>query len=117
MVNHGIPGSSLTPDGYGRGNTKAAVMTLADGKGDADLITLEVVPNEGAVVGDIYDTDDESFCGCLNQMPAIFAGKYKGTNRPYHNDYAQRLSAGVSVRTKRNHAVCVCTKGGACRSA
>ena len=35
-------------------------------KGAADLITLEVLPNEGATVGDIYDTDDKSFCGCFN---------------------------------------------------
>lgn len=67
VVNHGIPGGSLTPDGYGKGNTKAAVMNLEDGKEKADLITLEVLPNEGATVGDIYDTDDASFCGCLNQ--------------------------------------------------
>ncbi|MBE6540980.1 MAG: hypothetical protein E7672_00815 [Ruminococcaceae bacterium] len=67
VVNKGIPGGSLTPDGYGKGNTKAAVMNLDDGKENADLITLEVLPNEGATVGDIYDTDDESFCGCLNQ--------------------------------------------------
>lgn len=67
VANFGIPGGSLTPDGFGKGNTKRAVMTLDDGKADADLITLEVLPNEGAVVGDIYDTDDESFCGCLNQ--------------------------------------------------
>ncbi len=67
VVNHGIPGGSLTPDGYGKGNTKRAVMDLSDGKTEADLITLEVLPNEGAIVGDIYDTDDLSFCGCLNQ--------------------------------------------------
>jgi len=67
VVNHGIPGGCLTPDGYGKGNVKRAVMTLEDGKGEADLITLEVLPNEGATVGDIYDTDDQSFCGCLNQ--------------------------------------------------
>lgn len=67
VVNHGIPGGSLTPDGLGGGNVKRAVMSMEDGKGDADLITLEVLPNEGAIVGDIYDTDDESFCGCLNQ--------------------------------------------------
>ena len=66
-VNYGIPGGSLTPDGYGKGNTKRAVMNLNDGKEKADLITLEVLPNEGATVGDIYDTDDLSFCGCLNQ--------------------------------------------------
>ncbi len=67
VVNFGIPGGSLTPDGLGKGNVKCAVMNMDDGKADADLITLEVLPNEGAVVGDIYDTDDESFCGCLNQ--------------------------------------------------
>lgn len=67
VVNKGIPGGCLTPDGYGKGNVKQAVMTLEDGKGNADLITLEVLPNEGATVGDIYDTDDQSFCGCLNQ--------------------------------------------------
>lgn len=67
VVNMGIPGGSLTPDGYGKGNTKRAIMNLEDGKDKADLITIDVLPNEGAVVGDIYDTDDESFCGCLNQ--------------------------------------------------
>ncbi len=67
VVNRGISGGSLTHDGYGKGNTKKAVMDLEDGKKEADLITLEVLPNEGAIVGDIYDTDDASFCGCLNQ--------------------------------------------------
>ena len=67
VSNFGIPGGSLTPDGYGKGNTKLAVMNMDDGKENADLITLEVLPNEGAIVGDIYDTDDASFCGCLNQ--------------------------------------------------
>ncbi len=67
VVNHGIPGGSLTPDGYGKGNTKRAVMNMDDGKEKADLITLEVLPNEGACVGNIYDTDDTSFCGCFNQ--------------------------------------------------
>ena len=67
VVNYGIPGGSLTPDGYGKGNVKQAVMTLEDGKQNADLITLEVLPNEGAIMGNIYDTDDLSFCGCFNQ--------------------------------------------------
>lgn len=69
--NFGFPGGSLTPDGMsrggGKGRTKRAVMTLEDGKADADLITLEVLPNEGATVGDVYDVDDLSVCGCLNQ--------------------------------------------------
>ena len=67
VVNQGIPGGSLTPDGYGEGNLLRAVMNIDDGKTQADLITLEVLPNEGAVVGSIYDTDDRSFCGCLNR--------------------------------------------------
>lgn len=67
VVNNGIPGGCLTPDGYGKGNVKTKVMSLDDGKDKADLITLEVLPNEGAIVGDIYDTDDNSFCGCFNQ--------------------------------------------------
>ena len=67
VVNKGIPGGCLTPGGYGEGNVKRAVMNLEDGKAEADLITLEVLPNEGSTVGDIYDTDDQSFCGCLNQ--------------------------------------------------
>lgn len=67
VVNKGIGGGCLTPDGYGKGNNKRAVMNLEDGKEKADLITLEVLPNEGATVGNIYDTDDTSFCGCFNQ--------------------------------------------------
>lgn len=67
VVNKGIPGGCLTPDGYGKGNVKTAVLDPDDGKTQADLITLEVLPNEGAKVGNIYDTDDESFCGCFNQ--------------------------------------------------
>ncbi len=67
VVNKGIPGGSLTPDGYGKGNTKEAIMNMDDGKEKADLITIDVLPNEGAIVGDVYDTDDESFCGCFNQ--------------------------------------------------
>lgn len=67
VTNKGIPAGSLTPDGLGKGNIKRAVMNLDDGKAEADLITLEVLPNEGAVVGNLYDTDDVSFCGCFNQ--------------------------------------------------
>ena len=67
VVNLGIPGGSLTPDGLGKGNNKQAVMNMDDGKENADLITLEVLPNEGSIVGNIYDTNDESFCGCFNQ--------------------------------------------------
>jgi hypothetical protein len=58
-------GLDLHHEGNASGLIVAAVVS--DGKEMADLITLEVLPNEGATVGDIYDTDDESFCGCFNQ--------------------------------------------------
>ena len=67
VVNHGIPGGCITLDGRGKGNVKETVMDLTDGKLDADLITLEVLPNEGVLIGDIYDMSDDTFCGCLNQ--------------------------------------------------
>ena len=79
VVNKGIPGGCLTPDGYGKGNVKAAVLDKNDGKEKADLITLEVLPNEGAKVGDIYDTDDESFCGCFNQCLRFLQENTKAT--------------------------------------
>ena len=79
VVNKGIPGGSLTPDGYGKGNVKTAVLDPEDGKKEADLITLEVLPNEGAKVGDIYDTDDESFCGCFNQCLRFLQEQTKAT--------------------------------------
>lgn len=60
VVNLGIPGGCLTPDGWGKGDNKRAVMNMDDGKEKADLITLEVLPSEGALVGNQYDTDDES---------------------------------------------------------
>ncbi|MBQ7726696.1 MAG: hypothetical protein IJT66_06085 [Clostridia bacterium] len=79
VVNLGIPGGCLTPDGYGKGNVKAAVFDKDDGKENADLITLEVLPNEGAKVGNIYDTDDDSFCGCLNQCLRFLQEHTKAT--------------------------------------
>ena len=65
-VNRGVPAGSLTPDGILPSGIMKAVME-DDGKEKANLITLEVLPNEGKKIGDIYDTDEESFCGCLNR--------------------------------------------------
>ena len=69
-VNKGIPGGSLSNlGGYGKGEIKNAIMNTTDGKLDADLITLETGPNEGdnTTHGTIYDTGDDSYCGCLTQ--------------------------------------------------
>ncbi len=79
VVNKGIPGGCLTPDGIGRGNVSAAILDPDDGKMDADLITVEVLPNEGAKVGDIYDTDDKSFCGCFNRCLRFLQEHTKAT--------------------------------------
>jgi hypothetical protein len=68
VVNRGKGGACLTPDGYGKGNMTRIILDPDDGKEKADLITLEVLPNEGKTVGSIFDTDDESFCGNFNQV-------------------------------------------------
>ena len=44
-------------------------MRLSDGKGDADLITVEVIPNDmKAPLGEVTDIGDDTFCGNLNQI-------------------------------------------------
>ena len=67
LVNRGKGSASLTPDGGGKGDNKLRVMNTDDGKCEADLITLEVLPNEGMHLGTPFDTNNESICGCLNQ--------------------------------------------------
>lgn len=68
IVNHGLPAQGLTNlGGCSTGKTKEAIMNLDDGKQQADLILLEVGANEGGPYGEIFDTGDDTFCGCLNQ--------------------------------------------------
>ena len=68
LHNRGIGGGGITNlGGYSKGQVKAAIMSLEDGKAEADLITLEVGANEGGAHGYKYDLGDETFCGCLNQ--------------------------------------------------
>ena len=49
-------------------------MTLDDGKAEADLITIELIPNdlrlddERSKLGEITDWSDDTFCGNLNQI-------------------------------------------------
>lgn len=67
VKNFGIPGGGITNlGGHSRAQVMGAIMTLDDGKAEADLITLEVGANEGGPLGDEYDCTDESFAGCLN---------------------------------------------------
>lgn len=69
--NFGKAGSGVVPALHGEDNIKSRVMTLADGKADADLITVEVIPNDAkAELGEVTDWSDDTFCGNLNQMLA-----------------------------------------------
>ena len=69
--NFGKGGSGIVPALHGDDNVKSRVMTLEDGKQEADLITVEVIPNDmQAEVGEITDWSDDTFCGNLNQILA-----------------------------------------------
>ncbi|MBQ9545207.1 MAG: SGNH/GDSL hydrolase family protein [Clostridia bacterium] len=70
LVNCGEGGRGVT-ENIGGYSTSAMIRLRAmdpdDGKKDADLITLEVGPNDtGAPLGTIYDLTTDTFCGCLN---------------------------------------------------
>lgn len=67
-TNKGIPGGGITNlGGYSTGQVKDAIMNIDDGKLEADIISLEVGPNEGGELGTKFDIGDDTFCGCLNQ--------------------------------------------------
>ena len=68
--NFGKGGSGIVPSIHGNvDNIKTRCMRLDDGKAEADLITVELIPNDGkAPLGEIYDTGDDTFCGNLNQV-------------------------------------------------
>lgn len=64
LTNKGVNGGGIISNTQ----IKNAVMNTDDGKLDADLITLEVCANDlNSLLGDIYDIDNSSFCGALNQ--------------------------------------------------
>jgi len=72
--NFGKAGSGIVPALHGEDSIKSRVMTLEDGKAEADLITVEILPNdEKAQLGEISDQSDDTFCGNLNQMLAYLA--------------------------------------------
>lgn len=68
--NFGKGGSGIVPSIHGTVDSiKTRCMRLDDGKAEADLITVEIIPNDAkAELGDVYDTCDETFCGNLNQV-------------------------------------------------
>lgn len=68
--NFGKAGSGIVPKFHGDDNIKTRCMNLTDGKAEADLITVEVIPNDlmKAELGDVTDLSDDTFCGNLNQI-------------------------------------------------
>lgn len=67
--NFGLGGSGIIPSLEHGGTIKSRTMTLEDGKQEADLITVEIIPNDGkGNLGVITDKGDDTFCGNLNQI-------------------------------------------------
>lgn len=69
--NFGKAGSGIIPSLHGDDNIKSRCMRMTDGKIEADLITVEVIPNDihlGGKLGSVDDVSDDTFCGNLNQI-------------------------------------------------
>ena len=67
--NFGKGGSGIIPKLHGDDNIKTRCMRLDDGKGEADLITVEIIPNDmKGELGEVTDLSDDTFCGNLNQI-------------------------------------------------
>ena len=67
--NYGKSGSGIIPSLHGEDNIKSRAMCLSDGKAEADLITVEVIPNDGnGELGEPTDTGSDTFLGNLNQI-------------------------------------------------
>ena len=67
--NFGKGGSGIIAKFHGKDNIKTRCMRLDDGKAEADLITVEVIPNDmKGELGEVTDLSDETFCGNLNQI-------------------------------------------------
>lgn len=67
--NFGKAGSGIIPKLHGDDNIKTRCMCLTDGKAEADLITVEIIPNDmKGELGEVTDLSDDTFCGNLNQI-------------------------------------------------
>ena len=76
LTNYGKGWSGIIPSLHGGtswDNTYTRVKRTSDGKTDADLITLEIIPNDmswtlGTPTDNYADGTTETFCGCLNEL-------------------------------------------------
>ena len=106
--NFGKGGSGIIPQFHGDDNTKTRCMRLTDGKAEADLITVEVIPNDmKGELGEVTDLCDDTFCGNLNQIIAYLLANTKATvviliasRSRYRHDDASVKTLPVSKGTK-----------------
>lgn len=76
LTNYGKGWSGIIPSLHGGtsgDNTYTRVKRTSDGKTNADLITLEIIPNDmsgtlGTPTDNYADGTTETFCGCLNEL-------------------------------------------------
>ncbi len=69
--NFGKGGSGIVAAAHDKDdNVKTRIMRLDDGKTEADLITVELIPNDvtKATLGEVTDLSDDTFCGNLHQV-------------------------------------------------
>lgn len=78
--NFGKAGSGIIPKFHGDDNIKTRCMCLTDGKAEADLITVEIIPNDmKGELGEVTDLCDDTFCGNLNQIIEYLLSNTKAT--------------------------------------
>lgn len=110
MHNFGKGGSGIVPSQHDGDNIKTRVMTLDDGKAEADLITVEIIPNDSkAPLGEVTDWSDDTFCGNLNQILAYLLSNTKAfvavliatRGRYAHNNPSDRYHPTGDVALRR----------------
>ena len=106
--NFGKAGSGIIPKFHEDDNIKTRCMRLTDGKLEADLITVEVIPNDmKGELGEVTDLCDDTFCGNLNQIIEYLLSNTKANlviliasrNRYQHDDASVKfLPTGEQVK-------------------
>ena len=123
--NFGKGGSGIIPKFHGDDNIKSRCMRLTDGKAEADLITVEIIPNDmKGELGEVTDLCDDTFCGNLNQIIEYLLYNTKATvvvliasrSRYRHKDpSAKFLPTGEQVKKRlmwENAVATICSMHG-----
>lgn len=123
--NFGKGGSGIYPPLHGDDNIKTRCMRLDDGKAEADLITVEIIPNDAsAPVGTPLDTGDDTFLGNLAQILRYLQENTRaqivvlivgGSRYNHKNDselYPPESAVKTGFRAKADGAVALCARYG-----